>query len=40
MKKLLLVVDYQKDFVDGALGFLCFEKRLSPGGENGKISAL
>ena len=21
MKKLLLVVDYQKDFVDGALGF-------------------
>lgn len=30
MKKALIVVDYQKDFVDGALGFLGAEK-LDPG---------
>lgn len=30
MKKALVVVDYQKDFVDGALGFPCAEK-LMPG---------
>ncbi len=30
MKKLLVVVDYQKDFVDGALGFAGAE-RLEPG---------
>lgn len=30
MKKLLVVVDYQKDFVDGALGFAGAEK-LEPG---------
>ena len=30
MKKLLLVVDYQKDFVDGALGFAGAEKLDGP----------
>ena len=30
MSKLLVVVDYQKDFVDGALGFAGAEK-LEPG---------
>lgn len=30
MKKLLIVVDYQKDFVDGALGFPGAEKLASP----------
>ena len=30
MKKLLLVVDYQKDFVDGALGFADAEKLDGP----------
>ena len=30
MKKLLLVVDYQKDFVDGALGFTGAEKLDGP----------
>ena len=30
MKKLLIVVDYQKDFVDGALGFPGAEKLALP----------
>ena len=30
MKKLLIVVDYQKDFVDGALGFDGAEKFEKP----------
>ncbi len=30
MKKLLIVVDYQKDFVDGALGFSGAEKLAGP----------
>ena len=30
MKRLLLVVDYQKDFVDGALGFAGAEKLDGP----------
>ena len=30
MKKLLIVVDYQKDFVDGALGFPGAEKLAAP----------
>ena len=30
MKRLLLVVDYQKDFVDGALGFADAEKLDGP----------
>ena len=37
MKKLLLVVDYQKDFVDGALGFPSAEKLDGPIAE--KIAA-
>ena len=37
MKKLLLVVDYQKDFVDGALGFAGAEKLDGPIAE--KIAA-
>ena len=33
MKKLLVVVDYQKDFVDGSLGFSGAEKLEGPIGE-------
>ena len=37
MKKLLLVVDYQKDFVDGALGFPGAEALDGPRSEERRV---